>query len=76
MVDVEKIKLATQLGKSSSSKRFGENVCKLMTHWNVLHFDDLRLYLLTDEVTVNLDMLGFVVINWIFSNVEGGLIVA
>ena len=59
MVDVEKIKLATRLIKTSSRKRFGEDVCELMTRWNVLIFDDLQLYLLADEVMINLDIIGY-----------------
>ena len=68
MVNVEEIKLATQLGKTCSRKRFGEDVCELMTSREVLYFDDVRVYLFVEEVSVDLDMFGSVVMNRILSN--------
>ena len=47
-----------------------------MTRRNVLKVDDFFLNLFVDEVSVDLDMLGPVVVNWIFSYAEGGLIIA
>ena len=75
MVNVEEIKLATQLGKTCMRKRFDEDVCELMASRDVLYFDDVRLYLFADEVSVDLNMLGCVVMNKILSNAYGCLII-
>ena len=68
MVNVEEIKLATQLRKTCMRKRFGEDVCELMASRDVLYFDDVGLYLFVDEVLVDIDMLGSVMMNMILSN--------
>ena len=57
-------------------KRFGEDVCNLCISKNVLQRDNTILNQLTDEVHMQLNMFGALILHQVARNMNGTLIIA
>lgn len=56
-------------------KSFGKKICKLIVGRNVYSFQDTSLNLFPHKVTINLDVFGALMVDWIGSDVKSRLII-
>jgi hypothetical protein len=62
-------------GKLLFFKRLCENVCNLIFCREKEHFNNLIMNELSDEVHVSLDVCAMLMLNWVFFELDGTLIV-
>ena len=67
-MNINQAQLGKHAVKEKTKEGLGKNVCKLERRRHMSRNEETRFELLTDKMTINLQVLGVLMKNWISSN--------